>query len=159
MKYLKKKAYIPRAIFNDLINLSLKSDVEECGIFLGVFERGNIIINDIVQDKENQFGTSFSTIRQTKNIYIDYRLIIDENQEIDYVGEWHTHSAGNSNPSFVDLKMMEFLLNHPKYGHPKELILGIISKVEGLKLFYIKIKKNKLNIINKIIITDNNSKV
>lgn len=159
MTHLKKKVYIAKGIINNLVKLSLKSDIEECGIFLGVFERGKIIIIDFVQDKENQFGTSFSTIRQTKNIYKDYKCKIDGEREIDYIGEWHTHPVGNSNPSYIDLKMLEFLLDHPKYGHPTELILGIISKVDGLKLYYKKINNSKLNIISKIFIIENNIKV
>ena len=30
---------------------------------------------------------------------------------------------------------MKFLLNHPKYSYPKELILGIINSKDGLKVF------------------------
>ena len=92
-------------------------------------------IKNIVQDKINQFGTGSSTIRQTKNIYDEYQEIINKDNSIDYIGEWHSHPMGKISPSYYDNFAMKFLLNHPKYSYPKELILGIINSKDGLRVF------------------------
>ncbi|MFW9969248.1 MAG: Mov34/MPN/PAD-1 family protein, partial [Candidatus Odinarchaeota archaeon] len=118
--------------------------IEECGIFLGDYEDNKFIIKNIVQDYENQFGTENSTVRQTKNIYEEYQKKINLEYSIDYIGEWHTHPIGNAFPSRFDDKAMLFLLNQPKYSSPKELILGIVSPKEGLRVFLYQYGKRKL---------------
>ena len=42
---------------------------------------------------------------------------------------------GKINPSYYDSIAMKFLLNHPKYSYPKELILGVINSIDGIRVF------------------------
>ena len=152
MKKNKKLVTIAKPLYNELIELSNSSKIEECGIFLGDYEDNKFTIKSIVQDHENQFGSGNSTIRQTKNIYVEYQNKINLDYSFDYIGEWHTHPTGNANPSRFDHKAMNFLLNHPKYSSPKQLILVIISPKEGLRFFlYLyglkKLKEIKVDII------------
>ena len=145
MKKSKKKGIIPKSLYIELLELSKSSKIEECGIFLGDYEDNKFIIKNIVQDNENQFGTVNSTVRETNNIYEEYQNKINLEYSIDYIGEWHTHPSGKSNPSHFDNEAMKFLLNHPKYSYPKELILGIINSKNGLRVFLYQydIYKNK----------------
>ena len=152
MKKSKKKGIIPESLYIELLELSKSSKIEECGIFLGDYEDNKFIIKNIVQDNENQFGTENSTVRETNNIYEEYQNKINLEYSIDYIGEWHTHPMGSAYPSFFDEKAMRFLLNHPKYSSPKELILGIVSPKEGLRLFLYqyglkKLEEIKINIV------------
>ena len=144
MKKNKKIVAITKSLYNELVDLSKSSKIEECGIFLGDYEDNKFTIKSIVQDQENQFGTGNSTIRQTENIYDAYQNKIRLNNSIDYIGEWHTHPKGNANPSRFDHKAMNFLLNHPKYSSPKKLILGLISPKEGLRVFLYLYRLKKL---------------
>lgn len=143
MKKSKKVALISETILKNLINISNNSELEECGIFIGEFNGKEIFIKDIVQDKKNEFGTIISTIRQTKNIYKEYQSKIIQDYTNDYIGEWHTHPLGSPTLSNLDNQEMNFLINHPKYGNPKELILGIINPKEGIKIYLYKFKKDK----------------
>ena len=135
MKKIKRNAVISKSLYAKLVKISESSMIEECGIFLGCHFDSKFEIIKIVQDGVNQFGTESSTIRQTKNIYDEYQGIINKDNSIDYIGEWHTHPTGKASPSHFDNKAMKFLLNHPKYSYPKELILGIISSRDGLRVF------------------------
>lgn len=145
MKKIKRIVIISKSLHTDLLKISKRSKIEECGIFLGCNDDFKFKIKKIVQDSVNQFGTGNSTIRQTKNIYEEYQEIIKKDNSIDYIGEWHTHPTGKANPSHFDNKAMKFLLNHPKYSYPKELLLGIINSKDGLKvyLYQFGIKKMK----------------
>jgi len=135
MKKIKKVVVISKSLLTELVKISKSSIVEECGIFLGYNDDSKFEIKNTVQDKINQFGTGSSTIRQTKNIYDEYQEIINKDNSIDYIGEWHTHPKGKVSPSYYDNIAMKFLLNHPKYSYTKELILGIINSKEGLRIF------------------------
>ena len=136
---------VSKTLYSELLEISKGSKIEECGIFLGYHDGNKFEIKKIVQDYVNQFGSENSTIRQTKNIYEEYQIIIKIDKSIDYIGEWHTHPSGKSNPSHFDNEAMKFLLNHPKYSYPKELILGIINSKNGLRVFLYQydIYKNK----------------
>ena len=152
MKKIKKRVIVANSIYKNLVYISKNSKIEECGIFLGRYDGNKFEIIKIVQDHENQFGTENSTVRQTKNIYEEYREIINKDNSIDYIGEWHTHPTGKANPSYFDNTAMKFLLNHPKYSNPTELILGIINPKDGLRAFLYqfglrKIKEIKIEII------------
>jgi len=152
MKKIKKRVIISNSLYKNLVDISKNSKIEECGIFLGCYDGNKFEIKKIVQDYENQFGTGNSTIRQTKNIYEEYHEIINKDNSIDYIGEWHTHSTGEANPSCFDNKALKFLLNHPKYSNPTELILGIINPKDGLRVFFYqhgvhKIKEIKIETI------------
>ncbi len=135
MKKHKRIAVISKFLYNGLVKISKSSEIEECGIFLGCYDDFKFEIKKYVQDNVNQFGTGSFTIRQTKNIYDEYQEIINEDNSIDYIGEWHTHLTGTASPSHFDNKAMKFLLNHPKYSYPKELILGIINSKKGMRVF------------------------
>lgn len=152
MTKLKKKVSITNSLYKNLNEISKKSKIEECGIFLGNFKGKKFEIKRIVQDNENLFGSGNSTIRQTKNIYKEYQKIINEDNTIDYIGEWHTHPIEYAIPSHFDNIAMNFLLNHPKYSSPKELILGIISPIDGLRTFLYhfggyKVKEMKIEVV------------
>ncbi len=135
MKKKNKIVVISESLLAELVSISTNSIVEECGIFLGFDDDSKFEIKNIVQDKINQFGTGSSTIRQTKNIYDEYQAIINDDNSIDYIGEWHTHPMRKIIPSNYDNIAMKFLLNHPKYSHPKELMLGIINSKEEMRIF------------------------
>ncbi len=144
MKKIKKNVVISKNLYDKLVEISKNSMIEECGIFLGSYRDNKFEIKKIVQDHENQFGTGSSTIRQTKNIYNKYQENIKFNNSIDYIGEWHTHPIGSANPSRFDNNAMKFLLNHPKYSNPKELILGIVSPVDGLRSYLYQYNSRKM---------------
>ena len=135
MKKIKKVVVISKSLLTELVKISKNSIVEDCGIFLGYNDDSNFEIKKFIQDKINQFGTGSSTIRQTKNIYDEYQEILNKDNSIDYIGEWHSHPMGKISPSYFDNFAMKFLLNHPKYSYPKELILGIINSKVGLRIF------------------------
>ncbi len=68
-------------------------------------------------------------------LFDEYQEIINKDNSIDYIGEWHTHPMGKISPSYYDNIALKFLLNHPKYSYPKELILGIINTIKGMRVF------------------------
>lgn len=137
------KVKISELIIQNLIEICNLSDREQCGIFLGEINSENIIVEKIIHDKSSKHKTRFSSIRYTKVIYPDYKKYISENEIYDYIGEWHTHPSGNSVPSKNDNKAMRALLNEPKYRSPQELILGIVSSAENLRIFLYKYKKKQ----------------
>ncbi len=149
MTKINKIVVISKILYNKLFSISQSSKIEECGIFLGFYDNYKFEIKEIVQDDANQFGSGCSTIRQTKNIYEEYQKIISKDNSIDYIGEWHTHPSGKANPSYFDNKAMKFLLNHPEYSFPKELILGIINSKDGLRVF---LYQNDIKKMNEVIV-------
>ena len=135
---------IPKKIYVDLIKINKNSSVEECGIFLGEINKDIIKIAKIVLDNMEKNKKKRSTIRYTKGIYQKYQKYINQDDSIDYIGEWHTHPNGLSFPSLLDNRAMKGLLNHPLYTYPDRLILGIISPID-LKIFLYKLKQKKVD--------------
>ncbi len=137
---------IPEDIRLDLYEICIQSEIELCGIFLGDIKIDHIIVEKIIQDKSLEDKSRFFSIRHTKAIYPNYRKYINKNEIYDYIGEWHTHPNCKSFPSRSDNKAMKALLNEPKYSSPQELILGIISPVDNLRVFLYKYKENKIEL-------------
>ena len=134
---------ILKELYEDLIEINNISSLEQCGIFLGEIDNKTIKIVKYVHDKIKKNKTRYTSIRYTKGIYPNYQDYINKNEFFDYIGEWHTHPSSKSYPSYLDNRAMEGLLNHPLYGYPKQLILGIISPNDGLRIFLYKYKKRK----------------
>jgi pyruvate-formate lyase len=57
MKKIKRIVIISKSLHTDLLKISKRSRIEECGIFLGCNEDFKFEIKKIVQDTINQFGT------------------------------------------------------------------------------------------------------
>lgn len=129
------KVYIPESIYDALITIRDSSNVEECGIFIGRFDIYHTEITEIIRDYIRKEKTAMSSIRYTKGIYSKYQDYINSNFNSDYIGEWHTHVKGSSNPSILDDIAMKKLLKHPDYSYPDKLVLGIVSSSDQIKIF------------------------
>ena len=145
------QVFLPQLILDKISEITANSDYEECGIFLGIKGNEHFQINHIIQDTLKKDKSPYSSIRHTIGIYSEYQTTINRETLIDYIGEWHTHTRGTATPSASDKSAMRHLLNHEKYSFPQELLLGICSPTEKLRIFLfcaktIKSRELKINV-------------
>jgi hypothetical protein len=135
-KWIKKntdgwKVYLNRLLIEEMESSRTKKLPKETGgILLGTIdmERKIIYVYDNIQAPEDSDETTSSFergISGVTDIYEKYRKITDN--QIQYLGEWHSHPDGYStNPSSLDKKLFNYLSeNLSKQGLPTLMaILG-----------------------------------
>ncbi len=123
---------ISRNQLDELEAFCLKMTKEACGILMGKKDQDSgLLIERYIVDPNPLDQTWTSVTRVTKNIYPKYQEILNQTSDTEYVGEWHSHGSQEADYSRSDIKVMKFLIGHPKYGAPKVLVLGIIAQEES----------------------------
>lgn len=85
----------------------------------------HIEITDISEPGLNDLRTRFSFVRKGKHHrYLVTKAKIKSNNDIDYLGEWHTHPEVNPLPSSIDIYHWKKNL---KGRHATLIIIGIES--------------------------------
>lgn len=114
----------------------LKNDFEAGGLIIGALRQKkeelfllnsppHIEITDVSEPGLNDLRTRFSFVRKGKH---HRELVkkgkINSNNDIDYLGEWHTHPEANPLPSSIDVYHWKKNLNG---RHAALIIIGIES--------------------------------
>lgn len=136
-----------------------KSKTEICGIIVGKKLSENIFeITDLIEDCDSLKNPSPSgVIRYTKNIINPLEDSIQTNNNIDWIGEWHTHPKGKCEPSLLDIQTMISLLEDPDYGNPCEVVLIIAGfKCVITWIFHL---ESKIRIITKAEMVENSDRM
>ena len=89
--------------FNEYINMYSFAK-EAGGILIGRIKENCIYIDDLTEPYPDDKQTKYAFKRSSRGHqeYMD-KLWMDSNQEITYIGEWHTHDQFDIKPSSVDI--------------------------------------------------------
>lgn len=115
-------------------------DHERGGIILGRVFEGNIFEVSklsIPTELDRSSRYNFERHRLSAQIIIEYEFY-NSNQQLTYLGEWHTHPEDHPTPSSTDLKMIDTQFKENKF-HTSCLMLLI----QGIKSTFIGIKDKK----------------
>jgi len=104
-------------------------DVEVCGVLIGKkIDKKKFKITNIVYDDNPIDPTSFGVTRNTENVYIYVKEIVENSYEdVDYIGEWHSHLFGKCDFSSLDVESIRYIMEDQDYQKPNYLILLIIK--------------------------------
>ena len=122
---------------------------ERCGILVGKrLNEEDFSVDYVIQDINPIIQGKYKVVRSTKSVYPSLQKIINEDYNVDYIGEWHTHPFGPSQPSLCDLLTMENMINNPVYGNIDWAIMILIT---GYKKHHVLLfnggKPQKMNLI------------
>ena len=151
----KYKLEISKFLVNKLIDFSSKTNNEVCGVLIGKEIKCNhIIITDVILDKNSLNASRFSVTRNTKGLYPNVKEIVRNSvyNDVDFIGDWHSHPFGTSLYSFIDYYSMNAMLNDPDYYFLNSIVLIIVRPPNMVSSFlFQRDKKNpkKMKIIMK----------
>lgn len=121
------------------------SSKEVCGVLIGKkIKRYKFQITHIVFDSDSYDQSSFGVIRNTSSLYPKVReliQIVDNN--IDYIGDWHSHVKSSCGYSFKDYCSMCSLLKNQDYNFLDEIFLIIINQYMKIRVFVFMRQKRK----------------
>ena len=124
----KVKVRLSASVKNDLIQLVENNyKYEICGILIGKFEDRIWDVTNQVYDQKNVVSSKIGTVRSTKNVWDDLNITALQNNDVDYIGEWHTHIVDMTQPSNTDMVSMMSIIGDKYYGAPKKVLLLIIT--------------------------------
>lgn len=124
-----------------------KFDNEVAGIIIGKREDKKSLIKSILVDNKSlRNSNKYGVTRMTKGVVEEFDDLINEDNSIDWIGEWHTHPKSVCKPSFVDMVTIESLFEDETYNYPENVIL-IISGENCVNGWFVEKqeKKNKFN--------------
>ncbi len=113
---------------------------ESCGVLIG-YRRNKyeFFLTHIIHDDKPINPSKSGISRNTRNVYPYVKNVVENSTEdIDYIGEWHSHLYGNCRCSNIDSKSMKELMEDPDYKFPVFLILIILKFPDKIKAFLIK---------------------
>jgi len=114
---------------------SLKN--ERCGIVVGTrIDYEKINITHLIEDKTPLLQNPFQVLRVTSHIYPELIRLIENNGNIDYLGEWHTHPNGPICASWIDHSTMKEMVNNLEFGDLKWVILMIFLPDQKIVSYY-----------------------
>jgi integrative and conjugative element protein (TIGR02256 family) len=115
-------------------------DKETCGILIGYFtdERVAVVVDasDAGPNAESSAAICSRDVEYTQQ-WLEDRLR-DSSGEIEYIGEWHSHTSEDTTPSTTDTTSLTDIANSPNYlcRTPVMLILGCSEGVIRRKSAY-----------------------
>ncbi len=119
---------------------SIKDDQNEhCGVLVGKREgEMTYLVTYVVRDDKPIKQSPFGIIRNTKSVYKQINSIVMNDQDrIDYIGEWHSHIFGSGQYSGIDVLGMRSLINDPSYNAFPAfvLVIGVLPSTLRAYLF------------------------
>ncbi len=122
-------AYIPPEIQTKMEGLAIQSGINETGgILVGYFDdEKNAIVTDASDPGPNAVCLPTKFLKDT--VYTQQWLenqIKSSARPIEYIGEWHSHTNGDTTPSITDITSLTGIAESPNYlcQTPIMLILG-----------------------------------
>ncbi len=131
---------IPKSEINKIFNILKGKPNESCGVLIGKkLNKQKYSLTNIIHDNKPIDPSKFGVTRNTKNVYPYVNAIVENSEDdIDYIGEWHSHLNGNCNYSNIDLISMRELMRDPDYKFPVFLILIILKFPDQIKAYLFK---------------------
>ncbi|MHA1378650.1 MAG: Mov34/MPN/PAD-1 family protein [Candidatus Helarchaeota archaeon] len=134
----KQQLVIPMQIREDLWEKASINVNEICGVLIGKkLNKQKFQITHAVFDDKSINPSPFSVTRNTKNLYPLVKEIVENSKEneIDYIGDWHSHPNSTCKYSYIDYNSMKSILSDPDYYFLEEVILIIISPPKNIKSY------------------------
>ena len=134
---------IPKNEINSIFKLTKGKSNESCGVLIGKrLNKYEFFLKHIVYDDKPINPSKSAITRNTRNVYPYVKTIVENSTEdIDYIGEWHSHLYGYCRYSNIDLISMRELMKDPDYKFPIFLILIILKFPNKIKAFLFKKKE------------------
>lgn len=113
------------------------------GVLLGR-ENSKIYIEELIEDSTSEDRSPVHFVRNIQGIWESINIYAKENYPNDYIGEWHTHPEGFTNPSIIDDYQMFSIIDSPYFGFIRKAVLLIATNSELNFWIYSKNKKEKI---------------
>lgn len=124
-----KQVRVPSHVQAQLEKRAIEAgDKETCGILVGYITDDRIAVvtdaSDAGPNAESSPTICSRDVEYTQRWLED--RVKDANEEIEYIGEWHSHTSENTAPSITDTTSLTDIANSPNYlcRTPAMLILG-----------------------------------
>ena len=113
----------------DLYRYASNTDKEECGILIGKkIEEHTFTITNVIHDENPIDQTLFGITRNTNKMYQPINKIVEQSDDnIDFIGDWHSHPNWSCMYSLIDYKSIQIMLKDPDYFFLDEIILIIVK--------------------------------
>lgn len=151
----KYKLEISKFLVNKLLNFSSKTYNEVCGVLIGKeIKYNHIIITNVILDKNSLNASRFSVTRNTKGLYPNVKEIVRNSvyNDVDFIGDWHSHPYGSGLYSSIDYYSMNAMLNDPDYYFLNSNVLIIVCPPNKISSYLFQrddIKPIKMKILRK----------
>ncbi|MEJ5102385.1 Mov34/MPN/PAD-1 family protein [Chryseobacterium sp. MYb328] len=149
-KYLLKEKNLTIQIQDNIIEEMLLSarkyyPNEFGGLLIGFYNNENrdLVITDILAPKSFKVSPVFFE-RETKDLHKELKLFYDSNPSKYYVGEWHSHPNGGTNPSGTDIKAMKLISESEEVSINKPVLCIIGYTKHDFQLQFHLIINNKI---------------
>lgn len=124
-----KEVSIPSNVQNKIEQLAIQAKENETGgILVGYFDENNVaIVTNASDPGPNSIMTPKKFLKDTEYTQTWLEKQIRESSEsIEYIGEWHSHTNGDTSPSTTDIESLTGIMESPNYlcETPVMLILG-----------------------------------
>ncbi len=142
----KYKLEISKFLVNKLLDFSSKTNNEVCGVLIGKeIKYNHIIITDVILDKNSLNASRFSVTRNTKGLYPNVKEIVEYSvyDNVDFIGDWHSHPYGSSLYSSIDYYSMITMLKDPDYYFLNSIVLIIVCPPNKINSFLFQRDKKK----------------
>lgn len=108
------------------------------GILVGRYseDKKTVIVTDTILPEEFE-SSSFTFQRGVKGLRKSLSLYYDQSPSLQYVGEWHTHPDGPTEPSKTDIRALEEIVQHKEVyiDNPILMIMSISKRKKNVGLF------------------------
>jgi len=144
---------IPQKIRKELFGYTSKTSNEVCGVLIGKkVKRRKYLITSVIYDNSPISPSPYRVTRNTKNIFPDVNadVINSKHNEVDYIGDWHSHPNSFSKYSIIDKMTMISMLSDPDYYFLEDIVLMIVKPPNTIRAFLF--FRNKNNPIEMMII-------
>jgi len=121
---------ISNELVKKMLDFSSKPKNEVCGVLIGKEKKPNhLFITNIILDKNSLNISRFSVTRNTKGLYprVKYTVEISTVNDVDFIGDWHSHPNSTTMYSYIDYHSMMAMLNDPDYYFLDSIVLIIVS--------------------------------
>lgn len=143
-KVLDCEIYISDSAYN-IMSRFIQDDqkkLESGGILIGQIKGNNVYIQKVTIPNQFDKATrnSFTRNKETAQIILNHEVVNSQNT-ITYLGEWHTHPEANPTPSGQDLKMIK-----EQYSLGKLNLPFVILIIRGISDIFVSIyMENQFN--------------
>lgn len=148
-KVLEYEIHISESAYNIMCGFiqNDRKKLESGGILIGQIKGNNIYIQKVTVPNQFDKSTRYSFVRNkdAAQIILDHEVINSQNT-MTYLGEWHTHPEAKPTPSGQDLNMIK-----EQYTLGKLNLPFVILIIQGISDVYISIYMEKqLHIASRI---------
>ncbi|QEE15276.1 Mov34/MPN/PAD-1 family protein [Promethearchaeum syntrophicum] len=141
----RKKLQFSTEIIHQLFAEIKNERVENCGALIGKQIDSTLFrVTNYVKDDKPIFQSRFNIQRNTNNLYhLINEIVKKKEEEVDYIGEWHSHPNSSCIYSQIDFLTMNMMINDPDYSFLNEIILFIVGKNRCMNAFLFSKSRNR----------------